>query len=270
MQLSGAPAKLVEAFAAGGVFNVIPVPSQIPVTPGAASWTTGFPPLTMVPPTAGGIGPSGLDFNGIFNAISALSIWFNTGAGFPYDPTFAATVGGYPKGARVLAATGVGYWLSTVDNNLTDPDTGGAGWTLQGVVASSSVFANAPQTFAVGNPKVLFNTIEFDEGLWNPANQAFIAPFVGKYRVSGAVLVNQSPGQELATQIFHNGVLAKQCFQAPQVSTGNLSMPFDAIIQCAVADTMAIQMTIPTFAVVGGIEGNNQQFVFAQCQYLGT
>jgi len=133
MQLSDAPAKLVEAFAAGtGAFNVIPVPSQIPITPGAASWHDGFPPLTMLPPSSGGIGPSGLDFNGIFNAISAISIWYNTGAGFPYDPTFQTTIGGYPKGARVLTAAGSGYWLSTVDNNMTDPDTGGAGWTLQG------------------------------------------------------------------------------------------------------------------------------------------
>ena len=25
-------------------------------------------------------------------------------------------------------ASGAGYWVSTVDNNTTDPDTGGAGW----------------------------------------------------------------------------------------------------------------------------------------------
>jgi hypothetical protein len=271
MQLSSAPAKIVEAWAINGQKNTIPVPSQIPITPGAASWNDGFPPLTMLAPTDGGIGPSGLDMNGLGFSLSSPIVWFCAGAGFPYDATFSSAVGGYPKGARVLAATGVGYWLSTVDNNTTDPDTGGAGWSLTGAAVSSSVYASAQQTLATGNPKVIFNTVEFDEGLWNEANSAFIPIFAGKYRVSGSVLIAAPSGQELATLIFHNGALAKQCFQAPQVSTGNLSMPFDAIINCAVADTLAVQMSVPSAAVLAGMSsGSNQPYVFAQCSYLGA
>jgi hypothetical protein len=45
MQASQIPQKLSLAFAADGAKNVIPVPSQIPYTPGAASFTDGFPPL---------------------------------------------------------------------------------------------------------------------------------------------------------------------------------------------------------------------------------
>lgn len=272
MQLSSAPAKLVEAFAAGGDFNTVPVPSQILITPGAASWTTGFPPLTMQDPTAGGIGPSGLDFNGIFNAISALSIWFNAGAGFPFDAGFASTVGGYPKGARVLAASGNGYWLSTIDNNSNNPDTGGSGWSLQGASATSSVYASAQQTLTGGGStsKILFDTVEFDEGLWDATNKRFLAPYAGKYRLSGAVLLNSPIGADYATQICKGGVLAKQCFQAPQVSNGNLTLPFDAIINCNVGDYLEAFVVVPGSSVFAGLSGSNQAFVFAQCTYLGT
>lgn len=270
MNLADAPAKLVEAFAAGGSFNVIPVPSQIPITPGAASWTTGFPPLTMTPVSSGGIPPSGLDMNGLGNALSALLIWFNAGAGFPWDSAFSTAVGGYPAGARVLAATGVGYWLSTADDNTTNPDAGGAGWVLQGVLVAASVYASAQQTSTIGNYKVLFDTVEFDHSIWDATNKRFNAPIAGRYRLSGAVLFAAPAGQELATQIWKNGALAKQCSQAPQVSTGNLSMPFEAIISLATGDFLEVFVNVPTTAVAVGISGSNQAFVFAQIAYLGT
>src|SRR5258707_1114170 len=104
--------------------------------------------------------PSGLDFNGVLNAISALSFWFNAGAGFPFDATFAATVGGYPIGSRVLRADHSGYWLNTLDSNMNNPDAGGAGWMPE-ASASSSVYASAQQTLAVGSSKIRFDSLEF-------------------------------------------------------------------------------------------------------------
>lgn len=35
-----------------------------------ATWGEGFPPITMLPIDMGGLPPNGLDFNGIFNAIT--------------------------------------------------------------------------------------------------------------------------------------------------------------------------------------------------------
>jgi hypothetical protein len=130
MQLSQVPAQIVEAWASGDATktNPIPVPSQIGITPGAASWTDGFPPLCATPIASGGIPPSKADMNGGLYQMSAVDVWMCAGGGFPYNATFQTAIGGYPKGARVLAATGLGYWISTVDNNMTDPDTGGAGW----------------------------------------------------------------------------------------------------------------------------------------------
>ena len=51
------PPQLTQAFAFSGTKNLIPVPSQIGITPGAASFTDGFPPLTATPIGSGGIPP---------------------------------------------------------------------------------------------------------------------------------------------------------------------------------------------------------------------
>lgn len=134
MQASNAPSKSAVPFADSGTKNTIPVASQIGVKPGAASFTDGFPPLTMTPLAAGGVPPYGADINGILNFLSAAVRWSQAGGSYPFDSAFAAAVGGYPKGARVLSADGTGAWRSISDNNTTDPDEGGAGW-----VAAASV-----------------------------------------------------------------------------------------------------------------------------------
>lgn len=45
-----------------------------------------------------------------------------------YDPAFQAVIGGYPKGAVVASVEEDRFWISVVDNNLTDPDDDGEGW----------------------------------------------------------------------------------------------------------------------------------------------
>jgi hypothetical protein len=85
----------------------------------------------MTPIASGGVPPNGLDMNGILKAATAPSVWYSGGGGFPYDSAWSAAVGGYPQGARVLRTDGTGYWLNTVDNNMTDPESSGgaaAGW----------------------------------------------------------------------------------------------------------------------------------------------
>jgi len=128
MQASNAPSKSAVPFANSGTKNTIPVASQIGVTPGAASFTDGFPPLTMTPLAAGGVPPYGADFNGILNFLSSAVRWDQAGGGYIYDSAFATSVGGYPKGALLVRADLNGYWLNTVDNNTSNPDSGGAGW----------------------------------------------------------------------------------------------------------------------------------------------
>ena len=128
MLISALPTRLPKAFADSGTKNTIPTASQIGITPGAASLTDGFPPLTMTPIAAGGVPPSGADMNGILNGISAHTKWMNAGGTYTWDSTFQTAIGGYPKCAMVQKADNSGWWVSTVDGNTTNPDTGGAGW----------------------------------------------------------------------------------------------------------------------------------------------
>ncbi|MBU9656053.1 beta strand repeat-containing protein [Burkholderia cenocepacia] len=131
MQANQTPTLVPLAFAAGGAFNAIPEASQIGTNPGGASLVDGFPPLTRTPITAGGIPPSGLDMNGILNLITQSTRWTHAGGRYGFSSTFAGdtNVGGYPAGAMLMSADGFGTWLSLVDNNSDNPDTGpGTKW----------------------------------------------------------------------------------------------------------------------------------------------
>jgi hypothetical protein len=154
MQRSNAPSKLLLPFASAGGKNAIPIASQVGVTPGAASYVDGFPPLTRTAKVAGGVGPSGLDMNGALFEISTIARWLAAGGSFTYDATYAndSNVGGYPKGASTLRSDGLGFWINTVDNNVTDPESAGAaaaGWVpgmTNGVTAVTMTNANVTLT----------------------------------------------------------------------------------------------------------------------------
>lgn len=119
--------------AGAGYSRLIPVPSQAGIQPGAASWTDGFPSTTFTPLGSGGVRPFGQDFNGILKYITQVLQAMQAG-NFPlYDATFSAQVGGYFNGAIVRSADGHAFWRSTVDNNTTNPDAGGANWVAHGV-----------------------------------------------------------------------------------------------------------------------------------------
>lgn len=118
------------ASAGSNYIRNIPVLSQIGIQNCAASLTTGFPPLTFVPSSSGGCPPFGADFNGILAQITQWSQWQAAGNPVIYDSAFSSSIGGYPKGASlVTAAVPSCFWISTVDNNTSDPDTGGANWS---------------------------------------------------------------------------------------------------------------------------------------------
>lgn len=129
MQSSDIPSKSPMVFAQDATGSYVRTVPQTTVDPAAASFELGFPPQTFTDEGAGGTPPDGRDFNGILNFLSAWARWQATGAPINYDSTFQADIGGYPRGAVVGSATTLGvFWLSTAENNLTNPDTGGAGW----------------------------------------------------------------------------------------------------------------------------------------------
>lgn len=133
MQKSNAPTPFTVAFANGagaGFRNTIPIPSQIPVTPAAASYTDGFPPVTMEPTGSGGIPPYGADMNGILYAATLATLWEQAGFMQTFSSSLSTSYGGYPAQSLLIMGSGLGLWLNTSDNNTTSPDaTGSSGWT---------------------------------------------------------------------------------------------------------------------------------------------
>jgi hypothetical protein len=132
MKASDIPSKFPIPFAAsaGGSYKrAVPTASQIGVNDGWASLTDGFPPLNFQPIASGGVPPFGQDMNGVLNQSTSWDRWYSAGGPLKWDSAFSTSIGGYPNGAIVAAASIVGnFWLCTVDDNVTNPDAGGAGW----------------------------------------------------------------------------------------------------------------------------------------------
>jgi hypothetical protein len=133
MQLVNLPAKFNIPFANGAVAPYIrDVPQNPTGTPGQASLQTGFPPENFSPVASGGVPPFGSDFNGLLNQATDWNRWQAAGVAFPpYDAAFQTAIGGYPHSALVSSLVeDMLIYYSLVDNNLTNPDAGGAGWFI--------------------------------------------------------------------------------------------------------------------------------------------
>jgi hypothetical protein len=132
VQLSNIPVKFSVPWAntaSATYLRAIPTASQIGIVPGEASLTDGWPPLTALPVAGGGIPPDIRDANGILKQITSWDRWLQAGGRIAWDSAFSAAIGGYPFGCEVPSATTPNVtWVSTAENNVTNPDTGGAGW----------------------------------------------------------------------------------------------------------------------------------------------
>lgn len=83
-------------------------------TAGAASLTEGFPPVTQLPLSAGGIPPRRLDFNGVLNMLSRFAFWAQSGGQYRWNSTLdysppSMVFGSNGKVYFSLAPSGPGY-----------------------------------------------------------------------------------------------------------------------------------------------------------------
>ena len=136
MIISNLTSRLLRPFANAGAKATIPL-SQTDAT--RASYEQGFPALNMTPIAAGGVPPSGQDFNGILYDLSNAALWQQAAGILPWSAEFAQSQvsGGYPKNALVVHNAML--YQSSVDNNTETP---GAGTNWQGVGVSN---ASQPQ-----------------------------------------------------------------------------------------------------------------------------
>lgn len=128
------PTPIAVDAAPGNITAVIPT---APTGTNAASIEGGFPAVTMNPELAGGLPPLGQDFNGYFFLLSSHTLYLEAGQLYTYNAALATAIGGYLTGTILGMADGTGAWINLTPNNMTNPDTGGAGW----VAISSYGFA---------------------------------------------------------------------------------------------------------------------------------
>ena len=109
------------AFATNGLKNNIPVAD--PAMFSSASYEKGFPQSTMKKVTEGGIPPQGKDFNGILNEISSHTVWTNAGGTYKFNGELSNAIGGYAKGAVLVADNLKFAVISLVNNNKINFNT---------------------------------------------------------------------------------------------------------------------------------------------------
>ncbi|EKM2785551.1 hypothetical protein PUM93_005380 [Escherichia coli] len=126
MNRSDSPKKQPKPFGVNGQRGAI-----LPTTPAgdnSASYEQGFPPITMILKSAGGLPPKGQDMNQILFELSSLCRWFSAGAINFFDSDFAIGINGYPKYALIVSDDGSALYLNTVDGNTNNPNSVSDGW----------------------------------------------------------------------------------------------------------------------------------------------
>lgn len=121
MNRSDAPDKKPVPFAVNGPREAIL--STTPTGDNQASYDVGFPAITMLLKSAGGLPPKGEDFNQILYELALNARWNQAGAGYQFDSTFSTGISGYPIGAIVQNSTGDGTWINTTDANTNNPES---------------------------------------------------------------------------------------------------------------------------------------------------
>jgi phage-related tail fiber protein len=118
------PKLLSKPWASDGLKNNIPAERNGGLAQEAATYAEGFPSITMTPISVGGKPPSGKDMNGVLYEISAHTVWQNQGGRYRFDRTFCDAIGGYPKGSVLINDTLDTEYISLVDANTHNPNSG--------------------------------------------------------------------------------------------------------------------------------------------------
>lgn len=174
MQLSDIPFYSALKFAVNAATaNVRSIP-QTTTDPAAASFNLGFPPQTFTDEGAGGTPMDGRDQNGILQFLDAWRLWQSVGGGV----VFISGVS-YPKGAKLVSTVNPAIqWVSTVDNNTVNPDSGpSANWTMTGDIAHNLGASPGYFTLPVGPGLIInYGTVSLS-GSSGYATVTFAKPF---------------------------------------------------------------------------------------------
>ncbi|WP_370557373.1 phage tail protein [Edwardsiella tarda] len=148
MKLTDTPAKQAVPFGVNGQREAL-----LPTTPAGdnkASYNNGFPPVTMILKSAGGVPPKGQDMNQILFELSSLCRWFSAGVAAVFDQNFADSIGGYPVGSYLLGPDNKTLYRCIMDDNKNPPKDGATGWSSLPSDIASSLGLNGAAYLNVG------------------------------------------------------------------------------------------------------------------------
>lgn len=140
--MSKNPTLIPQAFANNGSKNTIQNTRQPGQDMEDATWSDGFPNVTMQPVESGGLPPKGMDFNGIFNTLSESIVYLQKGGLFYFDKAYANAFGGYQTGAILIADDNTRLFVSTMDKNSNDPNQKMTGWEILAGVGINAATAS--------------------------------------------------------------------------------------------------------------------------------
>ncbi|MGC4218102.1 hypothetical protein VSX44_03780 [Citrobacter freundii] len=126
MNRTDVPAKQAKPFGINGQRE--PLLPTTPAGDNTASYELGFPPITMILKSAGGLPPKGQDMNQILYELSSLCRWFSAGTLNTYDSSFASAIGGYPNGSILISDDLEKIYVSITDSNINNPNVNNTGW----------------------------------------------------------------------------------------------------------------------------------------------
>ncbi|SCC09724.1 Phage Tail Collar Domain, partial [Snodgrassella sp. R-53583] len=154
--MSKNPVLIPRPFAVNGSKNSIHDTRQAGQDPEDATWSDGFPNVTMQPVESGGLPPKGMDFNGIFNALSDTAVHLQKGGFFYFDKAYSDSFGGYQTGAILISDDNTKLFISISDNNTNNPNQNTEGWTILAGAGVNADTATKLQTTR------RINGVEFD------------------------------------------------------------------------------------------------------------
>lgn len=152
--------KLIPApFATNGQKNSIPDRFSSEMPSNTATWDQGFPPITTIPATAGGLPPIGQDFNGIFNQVSENIVFLAEGGRYKFSEEHAVSIGGYKQGAILQSDDNLSEYQSLIDGNLVNFNTApeievSAAWKKIFPIALSNAIDSTSETTAATSKAV--------------------------------------------------------------------------------------------------------------------
>jgi hypothetical protein len=138
-----------------GTIDPIPDAKLPSDPPQKATWTTGFPLVTMTPLPAGGIPPRGQDVNGVLKAISEHTVFVGGGGQYKWTQGYVTKNGGYSKGDVIQSNDGLNSYVSLIDSNTVNFNTTPASIGVQwGLYAGQGVIPKQATESVVGIAKV--------------------------------------------------------------------------------------------------------------------